>query len=459
MLDDSRMKRAIELAHQATALDREGKYQEALDMYTLSLDNWMLIYKYEVNPALKARLSTKISEYMNRAEQIKKYRLRPNLRQIESHYRYLERMQLPSTAPQPGDGGTAEMMRPSDSEDDSKGQGDQQQGKSNPEMDKMKKALEGAIITEKPNVHWSDVAGLDQAKASLQETVILPTKFPQLFTGKRKPWKGILLYGPPGTGKSYLAKACATEADATFFSVSSSDLVSKWMGESEKLVRSLFEMARAEKSAIIFIDEVDSLCGSRDSGESDATRRIKTEFLVQMQGVGSDNGGQVLVLGATNCPWDLDAAIRRRFERRIYIPLPEVQARIRMFELSIGDTPHELTRRDISKLAQETDGFSGADISVLVRDALMQPVRRCSQATHFKRVIKDGKKFWTPCSPGDPDRTTQEMSLMDIGSSELLPPKVSRVDFQVALSNARPSVGSEDLARQEEWTAQYGMEG
>ncbi|EER19523.1 vacuolar protein sorting-associated protein VPS4, putative [Perkinsus marinus ATCC 50983] len=446
MLDDTRMKRAIELAHQATALDRVGKYQEALDMYTLSLDNWMLIYKYEVNPAVKSRLSTKITEYMNRAEEIKKY---------------LEQMQLTSTSPQPGNAGTAGMQRPLDSGDENKGpeEGGPQQGKGNPEMDKMKKALEGAIISEKPNVHWSDVSGLDQAKASLQETVILPTKFPQLFTGKRKPWKGILLYDPPGTGKSYLAKACATEAEATFFSVSSSDLVSKWMGESEKLVRSLFEMARAEKSAIIFIDEVDSLCGSRDSGENDATRRIKTEFLVQMQGVGSDSVGQVLVLGATNCPWDLDAAIRRRFERRIYIPLPDVQARIRLFELSIGDTPHELTKKDISKLAQETDGFSGADIGVLVRDALMQPIRRCSQATHFKRVTKDGKKLWTPCSPGDADSTNRQMRLMDIESSELLPPKVSRVDFQVALSNARPSVGPQDVAKQEEWTTQFGMEG
>ena len=140
--------------------------------------------------------------------------------------------------------------------------------------------LEGAIVTEKPNVSWDDVAGLDNAKQSLQEAVILPSRYPELFEGQRKPWKGILLYGPPGTGKSFLAKACATEADAKFFSVSSSDMVSKYMGESERLVRTLFEMARENRPSIIFIDEIDSLCGSRSEGENDATRRIKTEFLV-----------------------------------------------------------------------------------------------------------------------------------------------------------------------------------
>lgn len=205
--------------------------------------------------------------------------------------------------------------------------------------------MSAAIVQEKPNVKWSDVAGLEQAKESLKEAVILPTRFPQLFTGERKPWRGILLYGPPGTGKSYLAKACATEAEATFFSISSSDLVSKWLGESERLVKQLFKMAREKKPAIIFIDEVDSLCGSRSEGENETSRRIKTEFLVQMQGVGNDNDG-ILVLGATNVPWELDPAIRRRFERRIYIPLPEIQARTGQFKIRLGHTPHSLTEED-----------------------------------------------------------------------------------------------------------------
>merc|ERR1719491_2788379 len=181
----------------------------------------------------------------------------------------------------------------SDSDDDS----------SDPEKKKMQTKLEGAIVMEKPNVKWTDVAGLEAAKEALKEAVILPIKFPHLFTGNRKPWRGILLFGPPGTGKSYLAKAVATEANnSTFFSVSSSDLVSKWLGESEKLVKNLFEMAREHKPSIIFIDEVDSLCGSRSDNESESARRIKTEFLVQMQGVGNDTEG-ILVLGATNIPW------------------------------------------------------------------------------------------------------------------------------------------------------------
>merc|ERR1711974_174677 len=212
-----------------------------------------------------------------------------------------------------------------------------------PEKKKMQSKLNDAIVVEKPNIKWSDVAGLTAAKEALKEAVILPIKFPHLFTGNRKPWKGILLFGPPGTGKSYLAKAVATEANnSTFFSVSSSDLVSKWLGESEKLVKNLFTMAREHKPSIIFIDEVDSLTSSRSDNESESARRIKTEFLVQMQGVGNDTDG-ILVLGATNIPWQLDAAIRRRFEKRIYIDLPEEHARAHMFKIHMGDTKATIT--------------------------------------------------------------------------------------------------------------------
>lgn len=155
------------------------------------------------------------------------------------------------------------------------------------------------------------------------------------------------------------------------------------MGESEKLVKNLFDLARQHKPSIIFIDEIDSLCSSRSDNESESARRIKTEFLVQMQGVGNDMDG-ILVLGATNIPWVLDSAIRRRFEKRIYIPLPEEHARLIMFKLHLGSTTHVLTDEDLKTLAKNTDGYSGADISIVVRDALMQPVRKVQSATHFK---------------------------------------------------------------------------
>ncbi|UYV76019.1 VPS4A [Cordylochernes scorpioides] len=361
-----------------------------------------------------------------------------------------------------------------------------------PDKKKLISQLEGAIIMEKPNVKWSDIAGLEAAKEALKEAVIMPIKFPHLFTGKRKPWKGILLFGPPGTGKSYLAKAVATEAsNSTFFAVSSSHLVSKWLGESERLVRNLFEMARAHQPSIIFIDEVDSLCSSRSDNESESARRIKTELLVQMQGVGTDSDG-ILVLGATNIPWVLDAAIRRRFEKRIYIPLPEEVARVQLFKVHVGDTPTDLTEADYRTLASKTDGFSGADISVLIRDALMQPVRKVQNATHFRRVRGPSRKnpgvieedLLTPCSPGTPGAI--EMTWMDVPSDKLLDPPVTmevmklkpvlilmakaqnydankgcvlQRDMLMSLGNSKPTVNSDDLIKLQKFMADFGQEG
>ena len=144
-------------------------------------------------------------------------------------------------------------------------------------------------------------------------------------------------------------------------------------------------MARENKPSIIFIDEVDALCGPRGEGESEASRRIKTELLVQMDGVGHDSKG-VLILGATNIPWQLDAAIRRRFQRRIHISLPDLAGRMRLFELCIGSTPSDLKAGDIRMLAELSEGYSGNDIGIAVQDALMQPVRKIQTATHYKKV-------------------------------------------------------------------------
>ncbi|KAI8892757.1 P-loop containing nucleoside triphosphate hydrolase protein [Globomyces pollinis-pini] len=395
----------------------------------------MAAMKYEKNEKLKETIRKKFTEYLERAEKLKDY--------------LAQNQKKPIAAGESG-GKSKKNNGPDDDDDDDKND------KQDAETKKLKDALSGAILSEKPNVRWDDIAGLEVAKDALKEAVILPIKFPHLFTGKRTPWRGILLYGPPGTGKSYLAKAVATEAAATFFSVSSSDLVSKWMGESERLVKNLFQLARDNRPSIIFIDEVDSLCGSRGEGESEASRRIKTEFLVQMQGVGNNMDG-VLVLGATNIPWQIDSAIRRRFERRIYIPLPDCNARAKMIGLNIGSTPCKLQMRDYKHLAKKTDGFSGSDITVLVRDALMEPVRKVQMATHFKKVMAPSRAdpskitlHYLPCSPGDPEAI--EKSWTEVGSDELLEPELVLPDFLRSCATARPSVNQDDLNQYVIWT-------
>ncbi|GBG33208.1 26S proteasome regulatory subunit 8-like [Hondaea fermentalgiana] len=440
MTDNSSMiKQATATVAEAIKLDNEKEYAEAYAKYQRALEMFLVALKYEKNPRSKEILTKRVEGYMVRAEQLKEA--------IDAE------RDKPKAAAAVGNGGGAEDA----------------------EKSKLRGALASAIVTEKPNVSWDDVAGLDRAKAALKEAVILPTRFPQLFEGERRPWKGILLYGPPGTGKSYLAKAVATEADAQFFSVSSSDLVSKWQGESERLVRNLFEMAREARPAIIFIDEVDSLCGSRTDGENDSQRRIKTEFLVQMQGVGKDDKG-LLVLGATNTPWSLDPAMRRRFEKRVYISLPEKAARKRLFELCIGETEHTMTRQDLDSLAEMTEGYSGADVSIAVREALMRPLRICQEAKQFKVHPDDGMYEPVPleetpnCSRCPPQTSKSKkkrcdscgavfISLYDVEPDKLFVPPVKAEDFFYAVENSNTSVSQSELGRFDEWTAEFGQDG
>lgn len=186
-----------------------------------------------------------------------------------------------------------------------------------PELKELAGLVQREIIMKNPNVKFTDIVGLADAKRLLKEAVMLPMKYPHFFKGLLEPWKGVLLFGPPGTGKTMLAKAVATECRTTFFNISASTIISKWMGESEKLVRMLFELARYHQPSTIFLDEIDSImCQRTGEGQHEASRRVKTEILVQLDGL-SKTDERVFLLAASNLPWDLDEALLRRLEKRV----------------------------------------------------------------------------------------------------------------------------------------------
>ncbi|CAM4854957.1 unnamed protein product [Rotaria socialis] len=430
------IQKGIKSAEQATAEDKAHNYEAAAQHYMTATDWLFRAMKYgEMNPQMKQAIRPKIESYMKRAEEI------------------VQALKKGSTKEK----AVVDTSTGRGNSNDNKGDDDDN---GDPDRKRMVEHFEEAIVTDS-NITFEDVIGLDQAKEALKEAVILPVKFPQLFQGKRKPWSGILLYGPPGTGKSYLAKAIATECKSTFISISSSDLLSKWLGESEKGVKGVFELARDRQPCIVFIDEIDALCGQRNDTESESSRRVKTEFLVQMQGVGTDNAG-VLVLAATNIPWALDTAIRRRFEKRIYIPLPGVNERAAMFKTHLGtNTFHMIREHEWMQLAQKSEHYSGADIGVVCREALLRPIRRLGSATHFKRVQNpkpDGpRELWLTCSPGDP--YAQALTLDQIKSEELCEPPVTMSDMEAALVTQKPTVGEKDLLLQKKFTEEFGQEG
>jgi len=287
---------------------------------------------------------------------------------------------------------------------------------------RLREMISDTIISERPNVKMSEVAGLGDAKQAINDAIIAPMKHPELFKGKaRQPWRGILFYGPAGCGKTLIAKAVASEVNATFFNVSAANIVSKWLGESERLVMHLFQLARKSQPAIVFIDELDSIGVSRSGDDVGGERRMKTQLLTELQGLASNHNERVTVIGATNLPWEIDFALRSRFEKRIHVPLPDKEARAAIFEIHMEDIEVSPTV-DFEELADLTEGYSGRDISIVCREAAMEPIRELQRT----------------------GRMDDEQEILDIRP-------VSRDDLLNAVENIRPATPPEDVKRYIDW--------
>ena len=261
---------------------------------------------------------------------------------------------------------------------------------------------------EVPDIHFSDIAGLEDVKKAITVRMINPVKYPEKYKlYNKKSGGGVLLFGPPGTGKTMIAKAIACEVGARFYAVKGSDIVSKWVGESERNINSLFETARGDELAIIFLDEMDSLLAKRGT-DMHNDKRVN-EFLQQIDGF-SGRSPNLLLLGATNRPWDIDEAALRpgRFSQKIYVPLPDAPARRFMFEKSLKGAP-VASDVDVSELTSLTEGYSGADIEEVC------------------------------------DRAKEEPLLKSISSDSVVP--VARQDFLNALRAVPPSVTESEAER------------
>tara|TARA_B110001452_G_C15184568_1_gene411427 strand:+ start:82 stop:1110 length:1029 start_codon:yes stop_codon:yes gene_type:complete len=292
---------------------------------------------------------------------------------------------------------------------------------------KLAEMILSEIVDTSPGTGFDDIAGLKFAKQSVREITVLPLLRPDVYTGARRPPKGLLLFGPPGTGKTLIAKAIATDSKSTFFNISASSLMSKWMGEGEKLVRALFGVARAKQPAVIFIDEVDSILSQRREGEQEGTIRVKNEILVQMDGVSNaDATERLLLVGATNRPQELDEAARRRLQKRLLIPLPDAEARLEMVSRTLRGLANDLTEGDVASLVAATDGYSGSDMAGLGREAAYGPLR----------------------DDGFEERLLRDPHL------EIRP--VGRRDWENALCQVRASVSPSDLKFYDEWNAKFG---
>jgi vacuolar protein-sorting-associated protein 4 len=428
----------------AISADNERNWVQAKIHYLTCLEYLFAAHKAETNDVLKKKLAEKLDMVLRRCELLQEM---------------IKQSQVILTSSAPHASPSFSPISLSNTEE---------AGRSEEPL--PLKSTSSWFVTEKPNVAWNDVIGLEGPKQVIMETFDLPRQFPSLFNGARKPWTAMLLYGPPGTGKTLLVKALATKLQAaSFFSVKSSDIVSKYHGESEKNIQQLFREARQqatnENPVIIFIDELDSLCADRQGGASGgdsaqaANDRIVTEFLQQLDGFASKNT-YIFIVGATNIPWKLDSAVLRRFPKRLYIPLPNTLDRQRILQLNLNQNVHELEEGDFIALAKQSEGYGGSDLHSTILDALMCPLREFMNAKEFYRHPRTQK--WIPIGQNLDEihskfglsvekKKMQWQQLDDVDIDQATMP-VTRAHLEQSLRQRKPVTTRQHLQSYQEWS-------
>ena len=286
-------------------------------------------------------------------------------------------------------------------------------------------------LREKPDMKLDDVAGLDDVKEVLLETVIYPFQHPEVYQRfRQEAGAGVLMYGPPGNGKTFIARAIAGELDAAFFPVDCARIKDKYVGETEKNMKRLFEEAQAQERAVLFFDEVEALLSRRGNQKVNTV----TQFLALTDGiVKSDNC--MLLLAATNKPWMLDEAVLSRFEKRIYIPLPDRKARIQLFKLEIEKKGFKLEGITYEELADMTKGYSGRDIRNACKEAVMMMLRRANPDIYFK--------------------ITKVQTLQQLQQERFKISPIKREEVIRAIKKIKPAVTKEHIKMYEEWAQKY----